>query len=72
MNILLMVMVMLMMLSLMTYAKLETYRSTQILDQFFNHYMQIEERGFINEDAVEKYKSTKMSTGTDTIRRKKS
>ena len=63
MNVLLMVMVMLMMLSLMTYAKLETYRSTQILDKFFNHYMEIEERGDINKHAEDQYKNTKMSSG---------
>lgn len=61
MNILTMVMILLMVLSLMTYAKLETFKSTQIIDQFFNHYMEIEERGFITEHAVDKYKTTKMS-----------
>lgn len=62
MNILLMVTVMLLMLTLMTTAKLETFRSTQILDQFFNHYMEVEERGFINKSAEDEYKTTKMSS----------
>lgn len=64
MNILLMVTVMLLMLTLMTTAKLETYRSTQILDNFFNHYMEVEERGFINKSAEDQYKLTKMSSGS--------
>ncbi len=61
MNILTVVMVLLMVLSLMTYAKLETFRSTRILDQFFIYYMENEERGYINEHAVDEYKVTPMT-----------
>lgn len=61
-----MVMVMVMMLTLMTYAKLETYRSTQILDKYFNHYMEFEERGNINKKAIDQYKLTKMSSKAST------
>jgi hypothetical protein len=50
-NILIFVMTMLMLLSLMTYARLETYRDSQAFQNVFKHYMEKEERGYINTQA---------------------
>lgn len=55
-------MTMLMLLSLMTYARLETYRSSEIFQILFTHYMEKDERGYINEMAEKLYVKTKVST----------
>lgn len=61
MNVLIFVMTMLMLLSLMTYARLESYRSSQAFQMIFKHYMQEEERGYINIQAEKTYDSIKVS-----------
>ncbi|HEV8052740.1 MAG TPA: hypothetical protein VGP47_09605 [Parachlamydiaceae bacterium] len=57
MNVLIFVMTMLMLLSLMTYARLETYRSSQTFQIIFKNYMQEDERGYINLQADKVYES---------------
>lgn len=57
MNVLIFVMTMLMLLSLMTYARFESYRNSQAFQIIFKHYMQEEERGYINLQAEKTYKS---------------
>lgn len=59
MNVLIFVMTMLMLLTLMTYAKLETYRSSQVFQVLFEHYMQKDERGYINLAAEDTYNAIK-------------
>lgn len=66
MNVLIFVMTMLMMLTLMTYARLESYRSSQAVQIIFRDYMEGKERGGINTRAEMTYKeieSTKSETG---------
>lgn len=55
MNILIFVMTMLMLLSLMTYARLESYRSSQAFQIIFKHYMEESERSYINQGAEGAY-----------------
>ena len=50
-----------MLLSLMTYARLETYRSSQTFQIIFKHYMQEDERGYINVQAKKVYKGIKVT-----------
>lgn len=61
MNVLIFVMTMLMLLSLMTYARLETYRTSQTFQTIFKHYMQEDERGYINVQAKKAYKGIKVT-----------
>lgn len=61
MNILIFVMTMLMLLSLMTYARLESYRDSQALQKVFKHYMEREERGYINLRAGKVYEKIKVT-----------
>ncbi len=49
MNIILFVMTMLMLLVTMTYARIETYRTSQVSQLFFRRYMQKHERGYVND-----------------------
>jgi hypothetical protein len=51
-----------MLLSLMTYARLDVYRSSQTFQFLFNKQMEKEERGYINSVALKKYKTTKGSS----------
>lgn len=62
MNVLIFVTTMLMLLALMTYARLETYRSSQMFQLIFEHYMQKDERGYINMVANKVYEATKGSS----------
>lgn len=62
MNVLIFVMTMLMLLALMTYARLETYRNSQVFQILFENFMQKDERGYINMVAEKKYETTKGST----------
>lgn len=62
MNILIFVVTMLMLLSLMTYTRLETYRSSQVFQVVFKHYMEKDERGYINTEAIKLYNRLKVST----------
>lgn len=62
MNVLIFVTTMLMLLALMTYARLETYRSSQVFQVLFEHYMQKDERGYINMAAAKVYDATKGSS----------
>lgn len=71
MNVLIFVMTMLMLLSLMTYARLETYRSSQTFQMIFKHYMQEDERGYINVRAKEAYKKIKVTEKDDKDGKKK-
>jgi hypothetical protein len=57
MNVLIFVTTILMLLSLMTYARLETYRNSQAFQSIFKHYMQETERGVINGQAQTVYES---------------
>lgn len=57
MNVLIFVTTILMLLSIMTYARLESYRNSQAFQIVFKHYMQDKERGFINGKADDVYKS---------------
>lgn len=61
MNVLMFVMTMLMLLVLMTYARLETYRSSQIFQVIFENYMEKDERGYINMIALKTYDAAKGS-----------
>lgn len=61
MNVLISVMTMLMLLSLMTYARLETYRSSAVYQLFFNKYMEDDERTYINAAMLKQYMKTKAS-----------
>ncbi|MEC7839799.1 MAG: hypothetical protein VX777_07150 [Chlamydiota bacterium] len=58
MNILMFVMAMLMMFSVMTYAKLNKYKMNATLNSQFEKYMEFVERKYINERAVAKYEAT--------------
>ncbi len=60
MNVLIFVMTMLMLLSLMTYARLDSYRSSQTYQVIFKHFMQEDERGYINVQAEKSYKNIKV------------
>lgn len=51
-----------MLLALMTYTRVETYRSSQIFQLIFEHYMQGSERGFINQAAETIYNDIKVTT----------
>lgn len=59
MNVLIFVSTMLMLLTLMTYAKLETYRNSQVFQVLFEHYAQKDERGQINLAAETTYDNIK-------------
>lgn len=61
MNVLIFVTTMLMLLVLMTYARLETYRSSQIFQVLFESYMEKDERGYINIVALKQYDAAKGS-----------
>jgi len=66
MNILIFVMTMLMLLSLMTYAKLSSYRHLEIKQLSFNYYMLNEERESINLGMETQYQNTEGSkSGSD-------
>ena len=70
MNVLIFVMTMLMLLTLMTYAKLETYRSSQVFQVLLEHYMQKDERGYINlaaEDTYDGIKKVAKKTDTEPV-----
>lgn len=58
MNILLYVMTMLMLLTLLTYTRIESYRSFAVVEKQFVIYMEEKERDFVNSKAEELYKKT--------------
>jgi hypothetical protein len=62
MNVLLFVMTMLMLLALMTYSRLDVYRSSQMFQMVFKHYMETDERGHFNVKAKPMYDSIKVQT----------
>lgn len=62
MNVLIFVVTMIMLLSVMTYARLESYRSSQAFQVIFKHYMQEDERGYINLQAKNTYDNIKVGT----------
>ena len=62
MNVLLYVMTMLMLIVLISYARLETYRSSQIYQVLFKHYMENDERGYINLLVEQQYNTTAVSS----------
>lgn len=68
MNVLLFVTIMLMLLTMMTYARLETFRSSQGFQILFQNYMEEKERGYINEMAIDRYKITHISKGKTTAK----
>lgn len=59
MNVLIFVVTMIMILTLLTYAKLETFRSSQVFQVLFENYMEKDERSHINLAAKKKYDSIK-------------
>lgn len=61
MNVLLFTTSMILLLSALTYARLETYRSFSILQGQFNHYMAVTERGTINSRAEKWYNDSQGS-----------
>ncbi|MEI8364846.1 MAG: hypothetical protein WCF65_00350 [Parachlamydiaceae bacterium] len=62
MNVLIFVVTMLMLLALMTYARLDSYRSSQVFQIIFNRYMETDERGYINLPAKKVYNSIQVTT----------
>lgn len=66
MNILILVMSMLMIFSLMTYAKLENYRSTAGIEGEFTRYMEVVERSYINMSADKMYKKVTFGNAAPT------
>jgi len=62
MNILLFVTTMLMLLALMTYGRLETYRSLALVQSQFEYFMTQTERLYVNNEAKKRYKNTTAST----------
>jgi hypothetical protein len=67
MNVLMFVMAMLMLMSLMTYSKLNEYRIQSTLQYQFDNYMQHQERKYFNDRSLDKYNDTHVRTkkGTD-------
>lgn len=64
MNVLIFVMTMLMLLALMTYSRLDVYRSSQVFQTVFKYYMETDERGYFNVKAQPMYDSIKVQTKT--------
>jgi len=62
MNVLIFVVTMIMLLSVMTYARLESYRNSQAFQVIFKQYMQEDERGYINQQAKVAYDKIKVGT----------
>ncbi len=62
MNILLFVMTVLMLLSVLTYARIDSTRNFMGMRSQFEHYMQLTERQYINEKNIDKYNQTKVSS----------
>ncbi len=58
MNVLIFVMSMLMLLVMITYGRLESFRSYSFVQVKFKEYMEHSERDYINESAVNRYRST--------------
>lgn len=61
MYVILYVMSMLMLLASLTYARIESYRASMLSQGQFEHYMQEEERGYINAQATKLYRNTVVS-----------
>lgn len=59
MNVLLFVTTMIMVLSMLTYAKMQTYRNFSILQAEFNRYIMESERGYINNGALWWYENSR-------------
>lgn len=70
MNILIFVITMLMLLSLMTYTRLELFRNSQAFQMIFKHYMEESERAYINQGAETAYGSIEVSQKNDTPKEK--
>ena len=64
MNVLIFVMTMLMLLALLTFARLDSYRSSQVFQTIFKYYMEKDERGYYNLKAQQIYDKIKVSTST--------
>lgn len=62
MNVLIFVMTLLMLLALMTYSRLDIYRSSQVFQSIFKYYMENDERGYFNIKAQPIYDSIKVKT----------
>lgn len=67
MNILIYVLTMLMLLTLLTYTRIESYRSFAIMDSQFVNYMENDERNFINFKAEQQYKETTVNKNKNKI-----
>lgn len=65
MNILLFVTTMLMLLTLMTYAKLDSFRNAQVFQVLYEHYSEKDERGHINLAAEKTYEKIKIAPKAD-------
>lgn len=62
MNVLMFVMTMLMLLALMTYSRLDAFRSSQVFQSIFKYYMEVDERGYFNLKADPMYEGIKVNT----------
>lgn len=71
MNVLIFVMTMLMLLTLMTYARIDSYRSSQAYQIIFKHFMQEDERGYINKGADKGYEDIKVNEKKEPTEEKK-
>ncbi len=58
MNILLFVTSMLMLLAILTYGRLESFRGAAFMQAQFKHYMENTERSFVNQAAIKRYRNT--------------
>lgn len=72
MNVLLFVSTMIMVMAMLTYARLETYRSFSLLQEHFNTYMVKNERGYINQTAKWWYDTSRATKKGNSNKTKKS
>lgn len=61
MNILLIVTSVILVIGALTYSRLESYRKTEVLQQFFTRYEQTVERGWVNQNAQKHYRDNTLS-----------
>jgi hypothetical protein len=65
MNVLIFVVTMVMLLSLMTYSRLDSYRNSQTYQVIFKHFMEKDERGYINVRGRKTYEDIKVKEGEE-------
>lgn len=62
MNVLIFVMSMLMLIAMMTYGRLESFRGFAFIQSQFKTYMEVTERQYVNEEAYKRYQETPATT----------